>query len=213
MPKKTGIDKITQIEDYDLFDYDREVQPILNVLLSKTVEQALLEVEEETELDEIRRFKNGAYKRQSEDREGWEQEVKREIARIKAKNKALKVARAKREQQARTLQKIQCLAVAKQYLKSTFLGSMEALNAQQLWRSKFEDQLNITYKDWLLRKVQDEFLKGAKVEEFIGGHAGIIGSQVHALEETKEPIRKSIAATIAKKHRVREIESDHKRTV
>ena len=48
--KKTGIDKITQIEDYDLFDYDREVQPILNVLLSKTVEQALLEVEEETEI-------------------------------------------------------------------------------------------------------------------------------------------------------------------
>jgi type II secretory pathway pseudopilin PulG len=131
----------------------------------------------------------------------------------KAKNKALKVARAKREQQARTLQKIQCLAVAKQYLKNTFLGSMEALNAQQSWRSKFEDQLNITYKDWLLRKVQDEFLKGAKVEDFIGGHAGIIGSQVHALEETKEPIRKSIAATIAKKHRVREIESDHKRTV
>lgn len=55
--KKTGIDKITQIEDYDLFDYDREVQPILNVLLTKTVEQALLEVEEETELEEIRKFK------------------------------------------------------------------------------------------------------------------------------------------------------------
>ena len=63
VPKKTGIDKITQIEDYDLFDYDREVQPILNVLLTKTVEQALLEVEEETELDEIRKFKNEYQKR------------------------------------------------------------------------------------------------------------------------------------------------------
>lgn len=58
VPKKTGIDKITQIEDYDLFDYDREVQPILNVLLTKTVEQSLLEVEEETELEEIRKFKS-----------------------------------------------------------------------------------------------------------------------------------------------------------
>ena len=54
---------MTQIEDYDLFDYDREVQPILNVLLTKTVEQALLEVEEETELEEIRRFKDGCYTR------------------------------------------------------------------------------------------------------------------------------------------------------
>ena len=57
MPKKTGIDKITQIGDYDLFDFDREVQPILNVLLTKSTEQAILEVEEETELQEIRKFK------------------------------------------------------------------------------------------------------------------------------------------------------------
>ena len=38
VPKKTGIDKETQIGDYDLFEYDREVQPILNVLLTKSVE-------------------------------------------------------------------------------------------------------------------------------------------------------------------------------
>lgn len=63
IPKKTGIDKITQIEDYDLFDFDREVQPILNVLLTKSVEQAILEVEEETEIDEIRRFKTECQKR------------------------------------------------------------------------------------------------------------------------------------------------------
>ena len=54
MPKKSGIDKITQIEDNDLFDYDNEVQPILNVLLNKSIEQAVLEVEEEHELNEIR---------------------------------------------------------------------------------------------------------------------------------------------------------------
>ena len=56
VPKKTGIDKITQIGDYDLFDYDREVQPILNVLLTKSVEQAILEVEEETELTDTPRL-------------------------------------------------------------------------------------------------------------------------------------------------------------
>lgn len=89
IPKKTGIDKITQIEDYDLFEYEREVQPILNVLLTKTVEQALLEVEEEFELDDIRRFKEGCEQRLQVEREEWQKEVKREIARIKQKNKAL----------------------------------------------------------------------------------------------------------------------------
>lgn len=75
----------------------------MNVLLSKTVEQAILEVEEETEIEEIRRFKDEAYKRLSNERDGWEQEVKREIARIKAKNKALKAARGRRELQLQAM--------------------------------------------------------------------------------------------------------------
>lgn len=97
VPKKTGIDKITQIGDYDLFDYDREVQPILNVLLNKSVEQAILEVEEETELQEIRKFKQEYSKRQENNHAQWDQEVKREISLIKQKNKTLNNARAKRE--------------------------------------------------------------------------------------------------------------------
>ena len=83
VPKKTGFDKETQIGDYDLFEFDREVQPILNVLLTKTCEQAILEVEEETELTEIRKFKQEYQKRQENNHQQWEQEVKREISLIK----------------------------------------------------------------------------------------------------------------------------------
>jgi len=42
-----------------------------------------LEVEEETEIEEIRKFKNECGKRKQGEREDWEQEVKKEIARIK----------------------------------------------------------------------------------------------------------------------------------
>ena len=38
IPKKTGIDAATQVEDYELFDFDREVTPILNVICSKSLE-------------------------------------------------------------------------------------------------------------------------------------------------------------------------------
>ena len=54
-------------------------------------------MEEETELDEIRKFKNECSKRKHGEHEDWEQEVKKEIARIKQKNKALNNARIKRE--------------------------------------------------------------------------------------------------------------------
>ncbi|XP_053736279.1 radial spoke head protein 3 homolog isoform X1 [Synchiropus splendidus] len=50
IPAKTGKDVATQIEEGELFDFDREVQPLLEVLVGKTIEQSLLEVMEEEEL-------------------------------------------------------------------------------------------------------------------------------------------------------------------
>ena len=47
---KTGIDASTQMDASDsLFDYEVEVQPIVDVLVSKTFEQAVLELEQEWE--------------------------------------------------------------------------------------------------------------------------------------------------------------------
>jgi len=54
MPSKIGTDIATQIEDGELFDFDMEVEPILQVLVGKTLEQARMEVLEETELEDMR---------------------------------------------------------------------------------------------------------------------------------------------------------------
>lgn len=150
VPKKTGIDKYCQIEDYDLFDFDREVQPILNVLLFKTIEQSTLEVEEETELEEIRRYKSEYQRRQETLRENWEDEVKREIQRIKLKNKALKNAQTRREQQIKTMHKLQCLNMSKSFLKGCFKGTLESLAQKSYWRDTFSDQLAISFKNYLV---------------------------------------------------------------
>ncbi|VDM25379.1 unnamed protein product [Hydatigera taeniaeformis] len=55
MPAKTGVDVATEILANDLFDFDLEVKPILEVLVGKVMEQALLEVSEEEELADIRK--------------------------------------------------------------------------------------------------------------------------------------------------------------
>ena len=54
-PVKNGEDKGTQIEKGDLFDFDEEVEPIINVLTFKTLEEARMEVLEEEELKEMKR--------------------------------------------------------------------------------------------------------------------------------------------------------------
>lgn len=51
MPSKSNC-KTTQIfdEDPELFDFDKEIEPMLNVLISKTLEQARMLALEEEEL-------------------------------------------------------------------------------------------------------------------------------------------------------------------
>jgi hypothetical protein len=54
IPRKTGIDSTTQVEDVaELFDFDVEVTPMLEVILHKTLEQALVEVNHEEELVDL----------------------------------------------------------------------------------------------------------------------------------------------------------------
>ena len=55
LPKKVDIDVETQIWDGDIFDFDYEVQPILNVLCGKTLQISVLEVLEEEELKTMKK--------------------------------------------------------------------------------------------------------------------------------------------------------------
>lgn len=52
--QKTGVEKETQIEDGELFNFDEEAEPILNVLMSKILEQSRMEVLEEEEIKEMK---------------------------------------------------------------------------------------------------------------------------------------------------------------
>lgn len=54
IPRKTGVDRSTQVEDTsELFIFDEEVQPMLHVIVSKTIEQSLFELEREEELKNL----------------------------------------------------------------------------------------------------------------------------------------------------------------
>lgn len=210
VPKKTGIDKITQIEDYDLFDYDREVQPILNVLLTKTVEQSLLEVEEETELEEIRKYKQEYKKRQVDLRDSWEEEVKREIQRIKHKNRDLKNARARREQQIKTMHKLQSLNMSKQFLSGCFKGTLTHLSQSNYWRDSFQDQLNIAYKHFMTDKAQADSQQAVIAEGFINQ---ALNNELQKLSDTKSSIKKAAVKKAELQKATRVIESTDKRIV
>jgi len=53
-PTKFGLDIETQIEPWELFDFDRDVEPIVSSVIGKILEQSLFETLEEMELDSLR---------------------------------------------------------------------------------------------------------------------------------------------------------------
>jgi len=55
MPAYTGCDVATQIMEGDLFDFDKEVEPMLEVLIGKTIQTSIWEVLEEAELASLRK--------------------------------------------------------------------------------------------------------------------------------------------------------------
>ena len=68
-PKKTGIDVETQVNDGDLFNFNEEVKPLVQVIVSKTLEDSRREVLEEEELAEIKEQENKYIKYNKEDEE------------------------------------------------------------------------------------------------------------------------------------------------
>ena len=59
VPSKTGVDRAVQVDVRGLFNFDYEVEPLLEVLVGKTLETAELEVAEEQEMLELEEKKTG----------------------------------------------------------------------------------------------------------------------------------------------------------
>jgi hypothetical protein len=182
VPKKTGIDAETQIWDGDLFNFNREVQPILNVIVSKTIEQALLEVEEETEMEAMSIYKMQNTERKREERTDWEKELRAEIERINAKTAEVEKARVIHNKKLNLIRKIQNLQLAKTYLSKLGPNTITRLQELNLHPDTFPHQLHYHYLSWLVdhtqRYVQAKLERGELFDSlYTTAQSNIIGSR------------------------------------
>mmetsp|Transcript_85349 Transcript_85349/g.265300 ORF Transcript_85349/g.265300 Transcript_85349/m.265300 type:complete len:462 (-) Transcript_85349:92-1477(-) len=154
-PQKTGVDVTTQVEDGDLFVFDTEVDPILDVIVNKTLEQSLMEVEEEHELEQMRQFKDEWYKRQERMMQEWQRQVEEEWGRWEEKERIVGQKREEKRREARVLLKIQAIKAAKQHLSRVVPNAI-----QDLQEVAFPDMrgqaINQIFLPQLLGQVQQE---------------------------------------------------------
>lgn len=121
VPARTGQDVITEILPGDLWDFDLEVEPILEVLVGKTLHVAMLELMQEEELEAIYRHQ--------EEFELVRQIEFAEVQRLQAeaKRKALEKERRLEQELVRAADR-QLLEekVAAQFFTQQYLGSLHS---------------------------------------------------------------------------------------
>ncbi|KAF3850030.1 hypothetical protein F7725_019749 [Dissostichus mawsoni] len=153
IPAKSGKDVETQIEEGELFDFDREVQALLEVLVGKTVEQSLEEVMEEEELAGLRAQQRAFRELRNNELE----EVLRlkEQERRRSKEKERRVAQQKEvlRKEREVAEKIAARAFTQQYLADLLPAVFTSLRSH----GYFYDPVEKAIIDDVARKRQEAF--------------------------------------------------------
>jgi len=160
MPAKVGADMETQIEEGDLFDFDKEVDIVLEVLIGKTLEYSMIEVLHEEELAAMKRhqeeYEQMRYQEMLEVRRIEEHEQRRADEALRRKNQLL----AYKQMETQLKQKIASRHLARTHLSSLLPRSLQILNDQGLVVEELSCQESVECKfiPWLFNIVANDLV-------------------------------------------------------
>ncbi|XP_028391706.1 radial spoke head protein 3 homolog B-like [Dendronephthya gigantea] len=153
IPAKTGTDVATQILEGELFDFNIEVKPILEVLVGKTIEQALLEVMEEEELSNLRaqqrRFEELRNAELVETQRLEEQERRHQEEKERRMKQQTDVLKKEKE----TAEKIAARAFAQSYLADMVPSVFGSLSENGYFYDPVERDVETYFMPWLEEQV------------------------------------------------------------
>jgi len=218
IPMKTGVDVETQIYDGDLFDFDMEVEPILEVLVGKTLEQSMMEVMEEEELQNMRAHQE--HFEQMRNAELAETQRLEEGEKRRAEEKARRVAQEKervaREQEV--TQKVAARTFTKGFLSELKNSVVANLQDAGFFYDPLEAEVTNTFMPWLMdqmsenldslsvaRQIADELLSAAGERHAVMAEeaAKLQAAVDKAKREAEEEARAKAAAEAAAKEEAR----------
>ncbi|XP_041976164.1 radial spoke head protein 3 homolog B [Aricia agestis] len=156
VPAKTGADAWTQIYPGDLFDFDTEVQPILEVLVGKTAEQALAEVAQEEELEALReqqrRYRELRDAERAERRRLEEQD--RRLSQEKERRIEQSAAAAVAAQEAKA--RVAAAALVRGYVADLLPAALAGLRTAGHLQSELQRGVEDEFMPWLIQEVSLE---------------------------------------------------------
>eukprot|EP00753_Platysulcus_tardus_P007233 PLAT1498.1.p1 GENE.PLAT1498.1~~PLAT1498.1.p1 ORF type:complete len:464 (-),score=232.14 PLAT1498.1:43-1434(-) len=201
VPAKTGIDASTQIEAADgLFDFDMEVEPILDVICGKTLEQALMEVEEEEELAALAERKTELLADKAAARAAARAKEEAEVRRWKAKEAAKSAARARVEREKRVIDKLAAVATTRRHFAHLHDSVFSRLSTLGFFYDRTRADIEDNFMPWLLGAVADRVTAKAAARSLLEGglRAGLHEQRRQAAAQWLQKLAEARAAQLAK---------------
>ncbi|XP_029903187.1 radial spoke head protein 3 homolog [Myripristis murdjan] len=167
IPAKSGKDVATQIEEGELFDFDREVQPVLEVLVGKTMEQSLLEVMEEEELASLKAQQRVFQELRNAELAEVQRMEERERRHREEKERRIAEQKEVLEKEKDTVEKIAARAFTKHYLADLLPSAMSTLRTHGYFYDPVEKDLETNFMPWLMAEVNNNLEKRYAARELL----------------------------------------------
>merc|ERR1712159_763065 len=200
IPIKTGVDKETQIMEGDLFDFELEVEPFLDVLVGKTLEQSMMEVMEEEELAELRAHQEEFVQLRNAELAETQRMEEAERRKFEEKERRLKQERERLEKEQVLKEKVAAAAFAKNYMSGIESSVLDRLSKMSYFYDPVEREVEENFMPWLgdlaLEKLAKVELSKTLANDAID--AAIVAGAEHQMAfEQAESEKESAAAAAA----------------
>jgi len=156
IPAKNGMDIATQILEGDLFDFDVEVKPVLEVLVGKVSEQALLEVMEEDELAQYRSRQRAFLELRNAEYVEQQRLEEQERRHKEEKERRMKQQREILRKEKETCDKIAARAFAQSYLADLVPSVFGTLSDNGYFFDPVERDVEQGFLPWLMSAVEKD---------------------------------------------------------
>ncbi|XP_011502387.1 PREDICTED: radial spoke head protein 3 homolog B [Ceratosolen solmsi marchali] len=153
---KMGQDASTQIESGDLFDYDVEIQPILEVLVNKTIEQALIEVLEEEEIATLREQQRKFLELRAVEK-AEQQRLEEQDRRLREeKNRRVKQYEEGIKKQQETKERVAAAVLLTGYIAELLPIVLEGLKISGFLLDEIKTDVQQEFMPWLMKELKKE---------------------------------------------------------
>jgi radial spoke head protein 3 len=142
IPPKSGVDAAVQVEPTELFNFNLESAPLVEVITAKTLEQALLEVQEEAELEGMLGAEHELREQQTQERRRIRKldENAQEKQAASAAAVALARRRARAAQQCR--EKVLSCALARGLVRGGHQAAIATLRARLMFQDPVRSEVD-----------------------------------------------------------------------